>query len=319
MIFEKKKIKIETLSEYLTEVRLSLGLSLDEVIKKTGIKPQFLRALENGDLKILPADVYVFGFLRQLSELYSIDSEMLIGQYKKERGIQQQLAKQIVLDNVWYKKYFTKLVVTPKLITLVLGLAFVVLTVGYIIWQVWSINKTPSLQIIQPADNAVIAGSSVEVSGNTDSGSTITINGQGVFVDGQGNFQSQLGLTPGPKEIDIVATNRFGKAVSKDINITAAPPSGSTPTGTLNLQLNFTSAVTLGYIVDGLPQQTLSFNSGDSKTFTANQEIILSTSDAGATKVTLNGTILGPMGRPKEALENVPFYAQTASSSPNSK
>jgi cytoskeletal protein RodZ len=319
MLFEKKKIKIETLSEYLAEVRLGLSLSLEEVVKKTGIKPQFLKALESGEFKILPADVYVLGFLNELSSLYSIDSEVLIGQYKKERGIQQQLAKQTVLDNVWYKKYFKKLVITPKLITLAFGLAFVALSVGYIIWQVWSINKTPSLQIIQPADNAVISQSSLLVSGKTDPAATLTINGQAVFVDSQGNFQSQLGLTPGPKQITITATNRFGKANTTIINITAAFPAASGQPAMLQLKINFTSAVTLGFSIDGQPQQTLTFNSGDSKTFTANQEIILSTSDAGATKVTLNGQVLGSMGRPKEALSNVPFYAQAASTSPVSK
>ena len=146
---------------------------MEEVIKKTGIKPQFLKALENGNFKILPADVYVFGFLRQLSALYSINTDILMDQYKKELGIQQQLDKQAVLNNVWYKKYFKKVVITPKLITLSLGLAFVALTVGYIIWQVWSINKTPSLEIFQPLDNAVISGSSVQVSGKTDSGATL--------------------------------------------------------------------------------------------------------------------------------------------------
>jgi cytoskeletal protein RodZ len=319
MLFEKKKIKIETLSEYLTEVRLGLNLSLQEVVKKTAIKPQFLNSLESGDFKSLPADVYVLGFLKQLSALYFINPDILIGQYKKERGIQQQLAKQTVLNGVWYKKYFKKVVITPKLITLALGLAFVALTVGYIIWQVWSINKTPALEILQPTANAVISDSSVLVEGKTDPAATLTINGQAIFVDSQGDFQSQLGLTPGPKEIIITATNRFGKAESKTINITAAAPADSGQPAILQLKINFTSAVTLGFAIDGQPQQTLSFNSGDSKVFTANQEIVLSTSDAGATKVTLNGEVLGPMGRPNEALDNVPFFAQSPSTSPVSK
>ena len=46
MIFEKKKIQIETLGEYLREVRGNLQLSLEEVAKKTNIKPAFLKGLE---------------------------------------------------------------------------------------------------------------------------------------------------------------------------------------------------------------------------------------------------------------------------------
>ena len=242
----------------------------------------------------------------------------MIGQYKKEKGIEQQLIKQSVLNNAWYKKYFKKVVITPKLLTLVLGLAFVVLTVGYIAWQVWSINKTPSLQIAQPTDNSVIAGSSLQVQGKTDPADTVTVNGEEIFVDAQGRFQSQLGLTPGPKEITITAANRFGKIASRTISITAAAPAASGQASVLELKINFTAPVTLAYSIDGQPQQALNFNSGDSKVFSANQEIVLSTSDAGATRVTLNGAALGAMGRPKEALNNIPFFAQTSTTSPAS-
>ena len=75
MVFERKKIQLETLSEYLQEAREALGLSAEEVAAKTSIKLFFLQALESGEFKKLPPDVYVLGFLKQLAELYSVESD----------------------------------------------------------------------------------------------------------------------------------------------------------------------------------------------------------------------------------------------------
>lgn len=309
MIFEKKKIQIETLSEYLTSVRLNLDLSREEVCKKTGISLKFLDSLETGNFKILPADVYVNGFLKQLATLYSVDQEPLIDQYKKELGISQQLSK--TTDNFsgsWRKKYFGKVIVTPKILSFGMGALFVAMSLAYIIWQVWSINKTPSLEIFQPADNSVIAASFVSVLGRTDPGMNVTVNGQTIFVDSSGGFQTQLGLSPGSEEISITAKNRFNKTFSKTVNITGAAPAPGSISPQLQLKVDFTSAVVLTVTIDSQASQTLTFNQGDSKIFMANKQAVLSTSDAGATKITLNGQVLGPMGRPKEVLNNVFFY-----------
>ncbi len=315
MLFEKKKIQIETLSEYLVAVRENLKLSGLEVSKKTTIKPLFLNALEQGDYKKLPADVYVLGFLKQLAGLYLIDAETLIGQFKKEKGIDRQIQKQSQsLACPWYKKIFSKVVVTPKILSFTLGLLFVALSVGYIIWQVWSINKMPNLKISEPLNNTVIKASSVFVRGNTDPGITVSINGENIFVDSKGFFEKQLSLNPGSKEIVVMAKNRFDKAISQTINIIGASAGGA-ETGKLELKADFSAAVVLGVGIDGQPTQNFSFQPGESKYFFAKDKIILSTTDAGATKVTVNGQSMGAMGRTKEVLNNIVFYPQTATSS----
>jgi len=313
MLFEQKKISTETLSEYLASVRKNLNFSPEEVGEKTGIKLKFLQSLESGDFRPLPADVYVIGFLRQLAELYAVDADELILQYKKEKNIQKQVSRQNqAFASGWYKKYLGKLVITPKVLSLFLGLMFVALTLGYIIWQLWSINRTPVLVVTEPKNNAVIFGSVVNVSGHTDPGAEVNVNGQNIFVDGKGGFQTQAALSPGPEEITITAANRFGKSVTRGLNITGAGSVASTA-GPLQLTLSFSGAATLIFSIDGQASQTVNFSAGDNKTFSANQKILISTSDAGVTKVSLNGQNLGVMGRPKEQLNNVPFFAQPAS------
>jgi len=311
MIFEQKKIQTETLSEYLTQVRSDLQLSREQVVTKTTIQSKFLAALENGQFQILPADIYVYDFLKQLASLYSIDVADLISQYKKEKNIQQKLSSSKNSQNLG--RSTGKLVITPKLLSFAIGIAFVAISVIYIIWQIWSINKTPSLQIYQPQNNSVISASFVQVSGKTDPGMTVAINGQNIFVDGQGGFQAQIGLNPGPEQINITAANRFGKTFSKSLNVIDQSLQLSNQQQSLQLKLDFDANVTISISVDDQPTQNFNFNAGDSKTFSAQQKIIISTSDAGATKITLNGQSFGAMGRSKEALTNIPFFAPSAS------
>lgn len=309
MIFEQKKIQIETLSEYLSAARVNLNLSAEEVSKKTNISIKFLTALESGNLSALPANVYVYGFLRQLAEIYLVDEIVLIEQYKKEKGISQQLYNaEKNQSSGWQRKYFKKLVVTPKILSFGMGTIFVVASLIYIIWQVWSINKTPKLEIIKPENNSVINSSFVQVVGKTDPGMNITVNDQIIFVDNNGNFQTQVGLSPGPKEIIVVSKNRFDKSFTKTLNITGAVPE-ATISG-LQVKVDFTGTVTLNFIIDDQPEQSLAFNPGDSKMFMATKKIVISTTDAGATKINLNGQNLGPIGRNGEVINNVSFYAQ---------
>lgn len=312
MIFEQKKIQIETLSEYLSAARANLNLSLKEVAEKVKMKVKFLESLETGNFKALPADVYVNGFLRRLAELYVVDSVLLIEQFKKEKCIQQQMQKQVAEKNKKRLGNMTQhLIITPKVISLVAGVMFVALTLAYIIWQVWSINKAPSLKILEPQNNIVVTGSSVMIKGETDPGAIVTVNGENnnIFVDGKGFFQTQLGLGAGPAQILVTAKNRFDKSVSQTININGYVPE-PIEGKSLELKVDFISSVTLGFAIDGGEMQTMVFSSGDSKTFSAKQKILISTSDAGATRINVNGQDLGPMGRSKEQLSNIPFIAQ---------
>lgn len=312
MIFERKKIQIETLSEYLKEVRQSLGLSLEEVSKRTHIKPRFLEYLEEGNLNQLPPDVYVLGFLRQLAQLYTIEPSVLVDQYKKERGILKQV-NQKSAAKPFKRKGSGKLVLTPASLSIAVGVLFVLLTVGYIVFQVYSINRAPSLQIFEPQDRQVIKDSFVNVHGQTDPGMSVTVNRQDVFVGNNGDFKTQLGITPGPRDLQITAQNKFGKQTTKTVSIvgesTQAAPDASTTS--VQLKLDFTGDVTITFTLDDQNPQTVSFHNGDSKLLMANNKAVISTSDAGATKVTLNGQPLGPLGRSKEVISNIPFFAET--------
>ncbi len=315
MIFETKKIQLETLSEYLTEARAELKMSLEEVAEKTKIQTKFLEYLEHNQFHKLPADVYVFGFLRELASFYSVDPKSLVEQYKKERVIGRQLQKKAMFETSEIKKVLGKIIITPKYLSLSLGLLFVVITLGYIIWQVSSINKQPSLEITTPQDRQIISDSVAVVSGRTDAGMQVTINEQNVFVDSQGNFKTQLSINNGPQPLVFVARNKFNKSTSKTIMVigenSTQQASSTTPTAGVQLRLEFTDNVVLSFTIDDGPLQSATFTAGEVKVLSGQRKIVISTSNAGATRVAYNDESMGLLGKPGEKLSNVAFSAKS--------
>lgn len=317
MLFETRKIQLETLGEYLLEVRTQLKLSPQEVAARTSVAPKFLQLLERGDFARLPADVYVYGFLRELAELYGVDGSTLVSQYKKERAIMGQLEQRKAGERR-HGGQLERLVITPKVLTVSLAILFVVATVGYLVWQVVSIDRTPNLSVDEPKDRQIVRGAAVTVAGKTDPGIAVTINDQPVFVDGEGRFKTQVSVGAGPKELVFVAKNKFDKSVTKTVSVIGEPAevrgqvSGATAAAGLELTLSFSAPAQVTYRADGGQPTSASRSAGQTLVVSASEQVILSTDNAGAVTVRLNGKDLGALGRRDEPLSNVSFSAESA-------
>lgn len=318
MIFQTKKVPLETLGEYLTEIRQQLGLSVAEVVDQTGIGERYLLNLESGQYDHLPPDVYVLGFLRKLAYLYDVSLETLLSQYKKERGIVDQVAQQVLLPQKGWRSWLSRLVITPKLLTLAGGTSLVLIALLYLVIQVLAINRTPDLKILEPSADSVVKESTINVRGHTDAGSLVSINGQSVFVDSKGDFQTTLSAVAGQKELVVMSQNKFGKQASQKLlvlveNPTPVATSVSTPSSTtskLNLELKFTRPATIDINRDGVDLAAETIPADSIKTIEADNQIILKTSDAGSIIATLNGKQLGTLGRAREPL-TIPFTVES--------
>ncbi len=309
--FETKKINMETLPEYLKSARESFSYEPNHVARITNISPKFIEYLEAGYYHRLPADVYVYGFLRKLAELYRTDAELLIFQYKKERGIHEQLNKKIPA----YKSYTdSKFEVTPRTIGFAALGAFVIFILGYLFYQVHAINQPPHLSINEPKNGARITTSSVIVQGNTDAGVNLSMNDQQIFVDSDGNFKQPVSLSPGEKVLTFIAKNNFGKESTKqlvvigDFQTEQQQPQSAPLTMIISVGPNSTWISTK---IDDGQQQDETFIAGSAKTYTAKNKIIISTGNAGSTSITLNGKDLGKLGRDNEVLREIPFTADS--------
>ena len=65
----------------LREARLRQHLDFPEIEQATKIRGKYLRALEDEQFEILPAQTYVKGFLRSYAEYLGLDGQLYVDEY----------------------------------------------------------------------------------------------------------------------------------------------------------------------------------------------------------------------------------------------
>ncbi len=315
MTFEQKQIYTETLGQYLSVLRRDRSLDLVAVAKSLGIAPKFLEALEKGAYDMLPADVYVLGFLHKLAGLYEVEPAALLDQFKKERAV---FSGEIKIKRE-SEKAGKKIQFTPKMLSvLIVGGLLVILGI-YVVWQIARLNQPPSLEISSPKDGEKITQTFVTVSGKTEPGMKLTINDEQVLVDDAGKFSASLGIGSGQKQLVIRSQNKFDKVTTRIVNVVGELPQANAEVKTFSLDIIALQKISISFVVDGKPEQTENLEAGSTKKITAETTVLLSTNDAGNTQVLMNGKNLGVLGKPGEALNLIPFTAGTTDVVPVAK
>ncbi len=73
---------MEKLGEYLRENREAKGITLEEIEQVSNISVTHLRALEEGQVHLLPAQTFTVGFLRQYARCLGLDPEDVVLRYR---------------------------------------------------------------------------------------------------------------------------------------------------------------------------------------------------------------------------------------------
>lgn len=211
-MFKTKEIKTDTLGKKLKKAREATEMALWQVSRKTKVPINYLEHLEEGNYKELPADVYVVAYLRKYAKVLNLDIEEVLEQFKTERRITESLPRS--LEDKDNSSSFIKkpsLVVTPKRLSLVLGIIAIALVFGYFWHQLSYLLNPPVIRLSQPASDLAIQEKSIEILGQTEPDAYLTINGREVYLDNKGYFKSVINLELGLNILKIEAKDRFGK------------------------------------------------------------------------------------------------------------
>ena len=73
---------MEKLGKYLRENREAKGITLEEIEQVSNISLTYLRALEAGQVHVLPAPTFTIGFLRQYARCIGLDPEEVVLRYR---------------------------------------------------------------------------------------------------------------------------------------------------------------------------------------------------------------------------------------------
>jgi len=95
----------------------------------------------------------------------------------------------------------------------------IVLIAGYSLFQARNIIRGPEINISSPSSGSTVHTPLVTIAGNADNISFITLNDRQIFVNSSGNFSEHLLLAPGYNVWTLSAKDKFGRVVSKKIEL----------------------------------------------------------------------------------------------------
>jgi len=192
--------------EILKSERLKKNWSLDEVARRTKIRVELLKAIEEGNFTHLPSEVYLKGFVKTYARVLGLNPEQVLPFFRRdytkkgapEKTPPQPLSRPLI---TW----------TPGTVLSLLVSAAIIIFLATLFWQYQTFTGTPLLLVSEPTDGVVLERPLVDVVGKTDPGVFLTVNGEAVRVDENGLFQTSLELKPGKTTLRIVAKNKLGK------------------------------------------------------------------------------------------------------------
>lgn len=210
-------MKMKTIGEILQTQREYRRLSLEEVAKLTKIRFEYLQALEDNQFEYLPSATFVKGYIKTYGRLFGFDYQPLLAMLRrdyKESAKGKLLPREFLKPVLKKRRWWAPLTVA----SVVLGAAFLTV-VGFFIFQWYSLQKPPALEITQPEQNMTVAAK-VQVSGKTAADSTVTINEQPVALQLDGSFSTEVVLpTEGIHAIIVKSTDRRGKTNTVERNV----------------------------------------------------------------------------------------------------
>lgn len=302
--FKKRELSSdEPLGKQLKAVRRTAKLSLDQVATETKISKKYIKALEDGNFAKMPAEVYARGFLENYAKFLGFPPDEVLIQYKRERGLAPKPKQQDQFVVPGQKVDKPRLTITPRTLGYAAGALVLFVVISYLLTQVSVFAAPPKLEVYNPTNGSTSQSDTVTVEGETDPGAILSINGQPVPTDTNGSFKEEVKLLPGTNSLKITARNKNDREKSETRSVivaTASPGPSASPAP----QAGFLFIVRIGpnsahvtVNVDGKNAFQGLLLPNTSQAFTANQRVLLTTSNAGSTQVLINGQDLGAVGR----------------------
>lgn len=142
----------------LAEARRQRGWTLDEVADRIRIRRDFLAALEEMNVKVLPGKAYTLAFLRSYAKELGIDEKAIVEQFQDENALTRDVSV----------KQMRTPTSKPRRQRPWMGAAIVVLAASaFVGWRAWEANQEPAPEVVASAPaggSAVVPGAETPLS-----------------------------------------------------------------------------------------------------------------------------------------------------------
>jgi len=115
---------MELIGERLRKAREKKGISLEDVSLHTKIVTRYLKALEEEDFAVFPAEIYLRGCLRNYARYLELEAEELIRIYDEQYKIKEEVTPAVKKETPIKKLYIIPAVAVVLGLVVLLGLSF---------------------------------------------------------------------------------------------------------------------------------------------------------------------------------------------------
>jgi cytoskeletal protein RodZ len=277
------------LPERLYAARERKGVDLYRAERDTKIRARYLAALERGEYRELPGDVYTKGFLRNYALYLGLDPEEVVAQWRRERGEAVQ-PRQVLTVPKPIAQPRRGLQFSPGVVVAALLTVLIVAVAVYLGVQVMRFAKPPTLAVTAPREASITLdedATKYTLQGTSIPGATITIELAGgtrqVSADTTGFWSQEIELRRGKNQFRIDAMDpETGKHAEQAVEVVISVP--------------FREIEAPGLTVNQ-PEEGATFQNG---------AIPVQGTATNATQVTVEATYLGAVGPPGAPIASSP-------------
>lgn len=263
----------------LEKARRQRGLTLDEVEQATKIRKRYLQGLENDDYGVLPDAVYVQGFVKTYANYLGLDGEDLAGELKRRR--QPRRERHANNHARAGKSSFDKPLISPgglagaeknrisgkAVFSLLASILLIVLVIGAL-YYVGRGSRVPDTNNSEPAPRSEPAGQKPDSARSEKP--TAAASSEGAPNASKEN-------AAGPEAEKAAATPADPESVQVAVSVEGTP-------------------AWISVLSDGTVVYEQVAEPGFKETFEADENVSISTGNAGAVSLTVNGKDAGTMG-----------------------
>ena len=244
----------KTIGEVLRLARVNQKLTLEDAAKKTDIKTDYLKALENNQYEKFPNAFYVRSLLRKYAWALDLDETILLEAYDTDNTVVYDEIELAENEEFRSRKYKNRSFSLPLFYFLVVALSIIIF-VTYYVWQ-YANTTTPQFS---SSDSYSLVSSSIK--------EKLEVTGEGNYLTAKYRGESQT------TQLTISASNTSSWISVTNTDLAAGTTLTPTQSSqTVTLSPNTTYTITLG-VVKGVTV-TVGSQKIDLSTLTSDSAII---------------------------------------------
>jgi len=207
---------MQTIGQLLRSHRIKHSLSIKQLSEKTKIADYLLNFLEKDQFDKLPSNTFTKGLIKNYAIAVNLQEDKALAVFRRDfvadetgkiipRGLVEPLDKPILITSNWILRIGAG--------------TFIVLFIGFLLWQLKNFNAPPELYVSRPQPGTTLMGPIIPVKGYVSADSSVYVNGQLVEIFPTGEFRTTISLPSGKQEIVVKAVDSKNHVSSLSIPV----------------------------------------------------------------------------------------------------